>query len=110
MKKLFKSIYLILIIITISISSNVTFAKSAKFKYTKENISNYFSGSVSLDRNYTNRSYKYLSKAQSLKERHDNYNIKFIFSLVLLNKFDDAFSFSKKAWKEEEVFLKLIFY
>tara|TARA_B100001123_G_C15294542_1_gene1018672 strand:- start:563 stop:2281 length:1719 start_codon:yes stop_codon:yes gene_type:complete len=106
MKKLFKSIYLILIIITISISSNVTFAKSAKFKYTKENISNYFSGSVSLDRNYTNRSYKYLSKAQSLKERHDNYNIKFIFSLVLLNKFDDAFSFSKKAWKEEEFFFE----
>ena len=105
MKNLFKSIYLILIIITISISNSVTFAKGTKFKYTKDNISNYFSGSVSLDKNYTNRSYKYLRKAQSLKERHDNYNVKFIFALVLLNKFDDAFSFSKKAWKEESLSL-----
>ena len=61
MKYLIKVIYLTILITTFSLATTKTFAKEAKIKYSKENIYNYFSGSVSLRQNQILDSYKHLN-------------------------------------------------
>ena len=53
---------------------------------------------------------KHLKKVQSLKNKHSKFNIEFIRTLVLLEKFDQAFAFSKMYGQKMNYFLKLIFY
>jgi len=72
----------------------------------KKNISNYFSGIISADRYYNNEAFKHLKKVQSLKNRHSKFNIEFIRTLVLLEKFEQAFVFSKSVWNEDELFFE----
>jgi len=104
MKFTIKKIYIILILL-ILIQSKV-FSRDNKDPYTKENISNYFSGVVSA-KNYKNESsYKYLKKAELLKSNHSNYNVEFLRTLVLIEKFDKAFSFSRKVWREDVLFFE----
>ncbi len=67
MKYFIKKIYLILLLITILFLSTGTFSKESEIEYSKENISNYFSGIVSANQNYTSAAFKYLNKIQSLK-------------------------------------------
>ena len=50
--------------------------------------------------------YKYLNKTQSLKSRHDNFNIRFIQTLILLEKFKQAFAFANDVWDEKESFFE----
>ena len=102
MKYFFKYIYSFLLLIVILLPSSKTFSMNAESKYSQENISNYFLGIVSLDQDNTTTGFKYLNKVQFLKNIHSNYNIQFVRSLVLLNKFGKAFSFSKSVWNEDE--------
>ena len=67
MKYFIKKIYLILLLITILFLSTGTFSKESEIEYSKKNISNYFSGIVSANQNYTSTAFKYLNKIQSLK-------------------------------------------
>ena len=106
MKFFIKKIYFISILILPIFWINISLAKATQ-QYSKENISNYFSGIVALNQNNTADSFKYLNKAQSLKELHSNFNIKFIRSLVLLDKFDEAFAFSNKIWNEDNNFFEV---
>ena len=106
MKYLVKTIYLILILVTVSLFNIKTFAKDAKFEYSKDEIFNYFSGIVSLNHNFTTAGFKYLNKVQILK-KHSNYNVQFIRSLILLKKFDQAFTFSKSIWNEDVYFFEV---
>ena len=53
-------------------------AKDNKIKYTRENISNYFFGTVSLNQDYSKTAFKYLKKIQSIKNHQyllPNYTI-----------------------------------
>ena len=102
MKYTKKTIYFILLVLIFTFSSSQTFSRDTKFKYSKEDISNYFSGIISLNQNYSSAGFKYLNKVKSLKNIHSDFNIKFIRLLVLLEKFDQAFAFAKDVWKEEE--------
>ena len=106
MKYFFKYIYSFLLLIAILLPSSKTFSMNAETKYSQENISNYFLGIVSLDQDNTTTGFKYLNKVQFLKNIHSNYNMQFVRSLVLLNKFDKAFSFSKSVWHEDENFFE----
>ena len=81
-------------------------AKDSKIKYTREDISNYFLGVFSADQDHNNNAFKYLKKVQSLKEIHSKFNIEFIRTLVLLEKFDQANTFAKKVWEEDELFFE----
>mgnify|MGYP001229971740 FL=1 len=101
MKYFKKNIYLVFLYINISLISITVFDNNAKASYSKDDVSNYFSGIIALSQNNTTSGFKYLKKINSLKNVHYNYNIKFLRSLVLLNKFDEAFSFSKEVWDEE---------
>ena len=101
MKFLIKKIYIILFLLSILLIESKIFAKESEIQYTKENISNYFSGIISVNQNYNNKAFKHLKKVKSLKNKHYRFNIEFIRTLVLLEKFEQAFSFSKSVWLED---------
>ena len=103
MKRFIKKIYLILFLSTILSFSTVAFAKSNKIDLFQENISNYFSGIISFNKDYTSSAFKYLDKVQFLRNDHSDYNIKFIRTLVLLEKYKQAFAFSKDIWSEDRL-------
>jgi len=54
-----------------------------------------------LNDNQYNESYKFLKKLDGLEESHINYSSKYLFSLVNLGKFNEAFSYSKKLEKRK---------
>lgn len=106
MKFFFKKNYLILIWMIILFLNSEAYCKDNNIKYSKEDISNYFIGIVSANQDNTSSAFDHLNKVQYLKNRHDNFNVKFIRTLVLLGKFDEAFDFSKKVWVEDELFFE----
>ena len=106
MRYFIKNIYFILLLITILFLDTETFGKDSKVKYSRNNISNYLSGIVSVNQDYTNAAFKYLNKVQSLKNDHSNFNVQFIRTLILLEKFNQAFAFSKDVWLEDEYFFE----
>ena len=106
MKYNIKKIYLILFLIVGLAYTTECFAKESNIKYSKENISNYFSGIVSANYADSKSAFKHLKKVQSLKNHHSNYNIQFLRTLVLLEKFEQAFEFAKNAWRENELFFE----
>ena len=100
MKFLIKKIYIILFFLTIFLIQLEAFARDSKVLYTRENISNYFLGIVSANNNFNNEALRYLKKVESLKNRHSKFNVEFVRTLVLLEKFEEAFVFSKSVWDE----------
>ena len=106
MRYFIKKIYFILLLVTILFLDTETYGKDSKVKYSRNNISNYLSGIVSVNQDYTNAAFKYLNKVQSLKNDHSNFNVQFIRTLILLEKFNQAFAFSKDVWLEDEYFFE----
>jgi len=78
-------------------------------KYSRNSISNYFTGIISARQYYTNTAFEHLNKVQSLKNTHRNYNVHFLRTLILLEKFDKAFSFSKSIWRKDQFFFEVDF-
>ena len=105
MRYFIKKIYFILFLATILFLDIEAFGKDRKTEYSQENISNYLSGIVSVNQDY-NAAFKYLNKVQSLKNDHSNFGVQFIRTLVLVEKFEQAFSFSKEVWIEDEYFFE----
>ena len=66
-----------------------------------DHIANYFSGILLLYENRYNESYKYLKKLDGLEDVHLNYSSKYLFSLVNLKRFGEAFNYSKKLEKRK---------
>ena len=102
MKFFIKKIYIILFLLTILLVGSKLFAKESKIRYTKENISSYFSGIISVNQSYNNEAFKYLKKAKSLKNMHSRFNAEYIRTLILIEKFEQAFAFSKSVWTNDE--------
>ena len=102
MKFLIKKIYIIFLLLGILLFEPKVFAKESNIQYTKENISNYFSGVISVNQDYNNEAFKHLKKVKSLRNRHSRFNIAFIRTLILLDKFEQAFAFSKSVWSDDE--------
>jgi len=106
MRYFIKNIYFILLLVTILFLDTETFGKDNKVKYSRNDISNYLSGIISANQDYTKAAFKFLNKAQSLKNDHSNFNVQFIRTLILLEKFEQAFAFSKDVWLEDEYFFE----
>ena len=106
MKFLIKKIYIILFSSITLLYATQILASDNQIEYKRENISNYFLGIVSVSQNYNEKALKHLKKVQSIKNKHSQFNIEFIRTLVFLEKFDQAFSFSKTIWSEEEFFFE----
>ena len=101
MKFFVKKIYLTLII-SLFLSSIITFARSSTIESSQDTISNYFLGIISASQNSPNEAYNYFNKVKPLKDIHKNFNIQFIKTLISLEKFNEAFAFSKNIWSEDE--------
>ena len=106
MKFLIKKIYIILFLLIILLTATKTFARDSKIQYAGENISNYFLGVISANQSHNKEAFRYLKKVQSIKNRHSQFNVEFIRTLVLLEKFKQAFAFSKNVWSENEFFFE----
>jgi len=106
MKFLIKKIYIILFLLIILLTATKTFARDSKIQYAGENISNYFLGIISAKQSHNKEAFRYLKKIQSIKNRHSQFNVEFIRTIVLLEKFKQAFAFSKDVWTEDEYFFE----
>ena len=107
MNYIIKKIKLILIVVVfISINKTAT-TKENNLDYNKNDVKNYLSGLVNLKQNNFEKSFKYLKNVNTLKGVHTNYNTQYIRSLILLNKFDDAFNFANDIWKEDELLFEV---
>ena len=102
MKFLIKKIYIILFLLIISLIGSKLLAKEGKIRYSKENISSYFSGIISANQSSNNKAFDYFKKAKSLKNKHSKFNAEYIRTLILVEKFDQAFEFSKSIWSKNE--------
>ena len=107
MKFFIKTIYLIFTLSLFLLSSTKGFSRDDVNKHTKEEVSNYLSGVLSLNQNNIEKSFHYFNKTKSLKKIHLNYNVNFIRSLILLGKFEEAFAFANSIWKESEFFFEV---
>ena len=95
------SIKLILQIFFVIIFFSTLRAKNLDKFNEGDYISDYFSGILLLNDNQYNKSYKFLKKLDGLEESHLNYSSKYLFSLVNLGKFNEAFNYSKKLEKRK---------
>ena len=106
MKLLIKKIYIILFLLTLSLVECKVFAKDNKDQYSREDISNYFLGIIS-SKQYRNKvAFDHLKKVKSLRNKHSKFNVEFVRTLVLLEKFNKAVDFSKSTWNEKELFFE----
>ena len=112
MKFLDKKIYITLFLLIILLFECKVLAKDNEIQYTRENISNYFLGIISVNQDNNNEAFKYLKKVKSLKNRHIlNLTLSLSEHLFLLEKFNQAFNFFKKYLEcRMSYFLRLIYY
>ncbi len=92
-------IILTFVFVTIYFSTSEA-AKSVN-SYDSKNISDYFSGIVSFNNNQYRDSYKFLKQLNGLEEKHPYYSQKYLYSLVNLGKFNEAFNYSIKLEKRK---------
>ena len=100
--------FAILLTATLLINTEI-FAKNTTIKYSKENVSNYFLGIISVNQDHNREAFKFLKRVKSLKDKHDKFNIEFVKTLVLLEKFDEAFAFSKSVWTDDEYYFEIAY-
>ena len=86
-------IFVIIILFTSPVKSLDKFSKA-------ERLSNYFSGILLLNENQYDESLNYLRKLNGLEERHTNYSVKYLYTLVNSGNFKEAFNYSKKLEKK----------
>ena len=106
MKFFKKKIYITTILLFLLLISTKAISTDNKIQYKQENISNYFSGIVFASKDYHNDAFEHFKETLGLKEKHSNFNIEYIRTLVFLDKFKEAFSFSESVWKENELFFE----
>ena len=106
MKFFIKKIYIVLFLISIFLIESKVFARDNYIKYSRENISNYFLGIISSTQDHNEDAFQYLKKVKLLKDRHSKFNVEFIRTLILLEKYDKALSFSKSVWIKDQLFFE----
>jgi len=107
MKFLIKKNYIILLLFIIFSIVPATFAKDNTKEYSKESISNYFSGVVSANQDYNNEAFNNLKKVKLLKNKHSNFNLEFVKTLILLEKFNEAFSYVSSLEEVDKSFFEI---
>ena len=101
-----KKIYIILILLSIFFNTHFTYAGEKKRQYSRQITSNYFSGKVFSKKHHYEKAFKHLKKVQLLKDKHFQFNVEFVRTLILLGKFKEALKFSKEIWNEDEIFFE----
>ena len=85
--KIYKIIFFCLIVFY----QNISHSKSLESPvFNEKNLYNYFSALVALDKNQNYESLKFFNSSKHLKESHESYIKKYIFSLILSGKVKKA--------------------
>tara|TARA_Y100000591_G_scaffold307972_1_gene307876 strand:+ start:92 stop:1780 length:1689 start_codon:yes stop_codon:yes gene_type:complete len=100
--KIFNNIYktigqiffIVLLLSTLPANSLERFDKA-------ESVSNYFSGILLLNDNKYEDSLQYMRKLNGLENKHINYSIKYLYSLINSGNIREAFYFSRKLEKQK---------
>ena len=96
--KFFRIVFICIIIFY----HNILYSKNLDPKnFNEKNVSNYFSALVSLNNNQNNDSLKFFNSSKFLKESHELYLKKYLFSLVLNQKVSTAIKEIKKVKKKK---------
>ena len=77
-----------LLLFLIFFNQNIVYSKT----FDEKNVYNYFSALVSLEKNKSIESLNYFNSSKELKESHQSYIKKYVFSLVLSGKVNKAIS------------------
>ena len=77
-----------LILFLVFFYQNIVYSKT----FDEKNVYNYFSALVSLEKNKSIESLNYFNSSKELKESHQSYIKKYVFSLVLSGKVNKAIS------------------
>ncbi len=94
------NIKLILQILFVIIFFSTLQAKKPDKFDSGEQIADYFSGILLLYNDDYKESYKFLKKLDGLETNHRDYSSKYLFSLINLGKFNEAFFYAKKLEKK----------
>jgi len=99
--KIFKlSLKIIVQIIFVITFFSILNAKTLdKFNNAKQ-VSDYFSGILLLNENKYSESLKFLRKLNGLESSHNNYSVKYLYTLVNSDNFNEAFNYSRKLEKK----------
>ncbi len=92
-KIIFKFIFILFLFFSVS---SLVHSRNLDKYYKSDNISNYFSGIMSLYDNEYGSSYKYLKELEGLEDKHASYIPFYQFSLVNSGKIYEAYKYSKK--------------
>tara|TARA_B100000029_G_scaffold107928_1_gene99219 strand:- start:4617 stop:6335 length:1719 start_codon:yes stop_codon:yes gene_type:complete len=106
MKFLTKKNYIIFCLFIALFFEPKLFTADSQANYKSKDISNYFSGIISTNQYYNRNAYEYLNRVKSINNIHSQFNVEFIRTLVLLEKFKEANHFSQKVWRKEEMFFE----
>ena len=79
---------------------NSSFSKVNEFNFDAKNISNYFSGIISFDDLDYNNSQKFLKRLDDFENKSLKYSSRLMQSLINLEKFKEAYSYSRKLEKK----------
>ena len=101
MKNLKVQFKLIICVLFFLNTFNVLTAKNIDKFYDGENVTNYFSGILAVNDNQYQKSYDYLKSLNGLEDSHYSYSLYYHYSLVALQKFKEAASYSKKLEKKK---------
>ena len=93
-------IFIVQIFLFITIKSNA-FSKDINKIYNSEKVSDYFSGIISLNDNDYENSFKFLRQLEGLEKDHGSYSKAYLYSLINLQRVNEAVKFSKKLEKKE---------
>ena len=74
--------------------------KSLEKSFDGDDVSNYLSGVLSLSKNDYNKTYNYLKNVDGLEDKHYTYSQIYLYSLINLGKFTEAYLYSKKLLKK----------
>ena len=84
---------IILIFLISLFYSTYSFSKNNNLSFSDKNISSYFLGIISINENNASQAYNFFKKIQPPQDQHINFNIQFLRSLVLVDKFDKSFNY-----------------
>jgi|TARA_B110000259_G_scaffold156615_1_gene178230 tetratricopeptide (TPR) repeat protein len=96
MKNLKAQYKLIIYLFIFLTTSNITLGKTLDKFSDASDVSNYFSGVLSINDNQYQKSYSYLKSLNNLEDSHYIYSQYYQYSLVALGKFKDAAKYSQK--------------
>jgi len=101
MKNLKVQFKLIICVLLFLNTFNILTAKNIDKFYDAEDVTNYFSGMLAVNDNQYQKSYDYLKSLNGLEDSHYSYSLYYHYSLVALQKFKEAASYSKKLEKKK---------